>query len=61
MPSPRINFRISEELAARLAKESKKRKISESECARRLLAEALDFSGDTTLQKAGRPKISSKS
>lgn len=56
--SPRINFRISEKLAAKLDREAKKRKKTASETAREIIAEALDAEDLAAVQTAGRKKLS---
>lgn len=59
--SPRINFRITEEMGRKLEKEAKRRKKTLSAAARDILSEALGMSDNATQITQGRPPISKKS
>lgn len=59
--SPRINFRITEEMEKKLAKEAKRRKKTASATARELLAEALNAKELADVPSRGRPKNSENS
>lgn len=58
--SKRINFRLSDEMAAELTKRAKKDGTSEAVCARKILSQALGCGDVEELPKTGRPKKSEK-